>query len=31
VTALFDELRRVVETGERAVVFTVFAGARAGA
>jgi xanthine dehydrogenase accessory factor len=31
VTALFDELRRVVETGERAVVFTVIAGERAGA
>jgi xanthine dehydrogenase accessory factor len=31
VTPLFDELRRVVETGERAVVFTVVAGARVGA
>ena len=28
---MFDELRRVVEAGERAVVFTVLAGERAGA
>jgi len=28
---VFDELRRVVETGDRAVVFTILAGERAGA
>jgi len=31
VTPLFDELRRIVETGERAVVFTVVAGEHVGA